>query len=91
MITVYISSVTLKKELHSQQNHIETVLRGKHVAYQLIDIASNPAYKDEMRARCGDETALAPQIFNGDFHCGDYKSFQQAVEEERILEYLRVS
>lgn len=36
----------------------------------MIDVASDPAYKDEMRQRCGDETALAPQIFSGDYHCG---------------------
>ncbi|XP_076451397.1 SH3 domain-binding glutamic acid-rich-like protein 3 [Babylonia areolata] len=91
MIIVYISSVALKKELHSQQNHIETVLRAKQVPYRMVDIASDPAFKEEMRRKCGNETALAPQIFNEDFHCGDYKSFQQAVEEENVLEYLRVS
>ena len=57
-------------QLHAQQNHIETVLRGKQVQYEMIDIASDPAYREEMRQRCGDETALAPQIFSGDFHCG---------------------
>ncbi|KAK7093908.1 SH3 domain-binding glutamic acid-rich-like protein 3 isoform X2 [Littorina saxatilis] len=91
MITVYVSSVSFNKRLHSQQNHIETVLRAAHVQYEMIDIASDPAYKDEMRQRCGNETAVAPQVFNGDYYCGDYVSFQQAVEEERIREYLRVS
>ncbi|KAK7093907.1 SH3 domain-binding glutamic acid-rich-like protein 3 isoform X1 [Littorina saxatilis] len=90
-IVIYVAGDTADRNLHSQQNHIETVLRAAHVQYEMIDIASDPAYKDEMRQRCGNETAVAPQVFNGDYYCGDYVSFQQAVEEERIREYLRVS
>jgi len=90
-IIVYITSVTFNKALHTQQNHIETVLKAKQLPYQIIDIAQEAGRKDEMREKCGNETAVAPQIFNDDQYCGDYKSFQQAVEEETILSYLKVA
>ncbi|KAH9487654.1 SH3 domain-binding glutamic acid-rich-like protein 3 [Bulinus truncatus] len=88
-IIVYITSVTFKKELHTQQGHIETVLKAKQLPYQLIDIAQDVSKKDEMRVKCGDETAVAPQIFNEDSYCGDYKTFQQAVEEDKVLSFLK--
>jgi len=90
-IVVYITSVTFNKQLHTQQSHIETVLKAKQLPHTLIDIATDPDKKDEMRAKCGNETAVAPQIFNEDVYCGDYKTFQQAVEEDRILSYLKVA
>ncbi|KAL8571219.1 hypothetical protein ACOMHN_010680 [Nucella lapillus] len=90
MITVYISSVTLKKELHAQQSHIETVLRAKHLPFELIDIATQTDQKDIMREKIGNPTALAPQIFSDGVYCGDYQSFSQAVEEEDVLTYLKV-
>ncbi|CAL1540557.1 unnamed protein product [Lymnaea stagnalis] len=89
-IIVYITSVTFKKELHTQQGHIETVLKAKQLPYQFIDIALDVSKKDEMREKCGNETAVAPQIFNDDYYCGDYKTFQQAVEEDRVLSFLKV-
>jgi len=89
-IIVYTTSVTFKKELHTQQNHIETVLRAKQLDFQIIDIATDAGKKDEMREKMGDETAVAPQIFNGDQYCGDYKAFQQAVEEEIVLSFLKL-
>ena len=57
-------------QLHTQQNHIETVLRAKQLDFQIIDIATDAGKKDEMREKMGDETAVAPQIFNGDQYCG---------------------
>ncbi|KAK0063756.1 SH3 domain-binding glutamic acid-rich-like protein 3, partial [Biomphalaria pfeifferi] len=56
--------------MHTQQGHIETVLKAKQLPYQLIDIAQDTSKKDEMRLKCGNETAVAPQIFNEDFYCG---------------------
>ncbi|KAK3759629.1 hypothetical protein RRG08_008211 [Elysia crispata] len=90
-IIVYITSVTFKKEMHNQQSHIETVLRAKQLDFKLIDIAKDTSKKDEMRQKCGNDTAIAPQIFNDDVYIGNYPAFAQAVEEERILEFLKVA
>ncbi|BFZ23648.1 hypothetical protein BsWGS_26687 [Bradybaena similaris] len=90
-IIVYVTSVTFKKELHTQQNHIETVLKAKQLQYQFIDIAQDVSKKEEMRERCGNESAVAPQIFNEDNYCGDYRLFQQAVEEDRVLSFLKLT
>lgn len=57
-------------QLHTQQNHIETVLKAKQLAYRFIDIAQDVSKKEEMREKCGNETAVAPQIFNEDYYCG---------------------
>uniref|UniRef100_A0A0B6ZKU6 SH3 domain-binding glutamic acid-rich-like protein n=1 Tax=Arion vulgaris TaxID=1028688 RepID=A0A0B6ZKU6_9EUPU len=90
-IIVYVTSVTFKKALHTQQNHIETVLKAKQLPYLFIDIAQDTSKKEEMREKCGDETAVAPQIFNDDHYCGDYRSFQLAVEEDTVLSFLKVT
>lgn len=77
--------------MHNAQSHIETVLRAKQLDFELIDIAKDSSKKDEMRAKCGDDTAVAPQIFNDDVYIGGYAPFAQAVEEERVLEFLKVA
>ncbi|KAK6175243.1 hypothetical protein SNE40_013748 [Patella caerulea] len=89
-ITIYVTTISCAKNIASQQQHIETVLKAKHVDYELIDIASCEGKKDEMREKMGDPTALPPQIFNGDIYCGNYEAFQNSVEEEDVMTFLHL-
>ncbi|XP_046360037.1 SH3 domain-binding glutamic acid-rich-like protein 3 [Haliotis rufescens] len=89
-IKVYVSSMSPNANTVCQQNKIEQVLEAKKVSFIKIDIASNPDYKDEMRAIMGDERGLAPQICNGNEYCGNYETFADAIELGTLFEFLKL-
>ncbi|XP_013408695.1 SH3 domain-binding glutamic acid-rich-like protein 3 isoform X2 [Lingula anatina] len=89
-IRVYISSVSSNLELKKQQQRIQMVLSGKNIDAQYIDISSNNAAKEFMRASAG-PSSLPPQLFNGEEYLGDYQAFEEAVEDERLMEFLKLN
>ena len=46
--------------------------------------------KANAKRRIGQKVALAPQIFNDDFYCGDYEDFQEANENRCLEKFLRI-
>ncbi|XP_025082709.1 SH3 domain-binding glutamic acid-rich-like protein 3 [Pomacea canaliculata] len=74
--------------IRKQQSHMKDVLDGKKVKYEEIDISSSSEDRDKMRELCGDPKALPPQIFRGNKYLGDYQAFANAVEDEKIEEFL---
>ncbi|KAK9531643.1 hypothetical protein VZT92_011054 [Zoarces viviparus] len=89
-IKVYYTSVSCSKEMKKQQQQIFDVLSSKKIKYEPVDIAQDSTVKDLMRKLVGDETALPPQIFNGDNYCGDYKAYENAIEEEALERFLKI-
>ena len=49
---------------------MEMVLSGKKIAFIKVDVSMDSDGRDKMREIVGDETALPPQIANGDSYCG---------------------
>lgn len=88
-IKVFVTPMT---KTVAQQNRIELVLMANKIHFVKIDITEKPEYKDEMRAIMGDDTGLAPQIANGDQYCGDFKSFENAIEDGHVavFEFLKL-
>ncbi|XP_013408690.1 SH3 domain-binding glutamic acid-rich-like protein 3 [Lingula anatina] len=89
-IRVYISSVSDNLELKKQQHRIQMVLSGENIDAQYIDISSNAAAKEFMREKAGPFT-VPPQLFNGEEYLGDYQAFEEAVEDRRLMEFLKLN
>ena len=60
------SSFQLKK----RQERILTILTGKRIPFEMVDIAVNEDDKHRMRHLCGVPTALPPQVFKGEKYLG---------------------
>uniref|UniRef100_UPI00398F5A32 SH3 domain-binding glutamic acid-rich-like protein 3 n=1 Tax=Pristiophorus japonicus TaxID=55135 RepID=UPI00398F5A32 len=90
-VQVYISSVSASREVRSTQLEVERVLEIKRIKFKQIDISVSEALLEEMRSRIGNPNALPPQIFNGDSYCGDYQQFYDAVENEDIYHFLKLT
>lgn len=90
-ITIFISSVSSNRELKKRQERILTILEGKRIPFEKIDIAVNEEDKHKMRNMCGVPTALPPQVFKGEKYLGDYDAFDEAVETDQLQEFLAVS
>ncbi|KAG9269789.1 SH3 domain-binding glutamic acid-rich-like protein 3 [Astyanax mexicanus] len=80
-IVVYFSSASGSREVKQRQSEIFQFLDSKKIIYRALDITQSSDVKDEMRRKVGNNTALPPQIFNGDKYCGDYQAFSDAVED----------
>ncbi|XP_068564357.1 SH3 domain-binding glutamic acid-rich-like protein 3 [Cebidichthys violaceus] len=89
-IKVYYSSVSSCQKMKKHQQHIFDVLTAKKINYEAVDIARDVKFKDLMRELAGNNTALPPQICNGNNYCGDYKAFENAIEEEALESFLKL-
>jgi len=88
-ITVYVSTVSSNMELKKQQQKIKMVLDGKKIEYVIADIATFPDLKTKMKEIAG-ENATAPQLAKDDEYLGDFDAFDAAVEDERLMEFLKL-
>ncbi|XP_040015924.1 SH3 domain-binding glutamic acid-rich-like protein 3 [Gasterosteus aculeatus] len=89
-IKVFYTSVTSSREIKKTQQKIFDILDSKKINYDALDISQEVKVKDLMRELAGDPTALPPQIFNGNNYCGDYKAFDNAIEEESLEKFLKL-
>lgn len=89
-LRIYISSVSSNLGMKKQQERIKTVLDGKRVSYEVVDIAVNEEDKLRMRELCDDPTALPPRLFKGERYLGDYGAFDDAVEMGTLTEFLQL-
>ncbi|KAL4661018.1 hypothetical protein GN956_G1643 [Arapaima gigas] len=89
-IVVYFSSVSGSRDVKDQQAKIFQYLESKKIKYEGIDISVSSSIKEDMRRKTGNPTAMPPQIFNKGVYCGDYSKFSEAVEDEKVEEFLRL-
>ncbi|KAI7794287.1 SH3 domain-binding glutamic acid-rich-like protein 3 [Triplophysa rosa] len=80
-VTVYFSSVSGSREVKQQQSEIFQFLDAKKIKYFAVDISQSPEKKEEMKKKVGNQSAMPPQVFNGDKYCGDYQKFFEAIED----------
>lgn len=57
-------------QVKSQQAEVMRILESKNIQFELIDISVGGDLRDTMRSKCGNPTAVPPQIFNDDQYCG---------------------
>lgn len=80
-----------------KQEYVMSVLKARKIEYEEVDISdpTREAEKQFMREKTppkeGRAVPLPPQIFNSDDYCGDYESFQDAVECNTVFELLKLS
>ncbi|EFX82293.1 hypothetical protein DAPPUDRAFT_210791 [Daphnia pulex] len=99
VVKFYISMVSGNKEMKKRQMKAQLIMESKGVNFQVIDIC-DPNNEDErtfMRknavGRNNARNAVPPQFFNDDHedsYCGDYEGFDEAVENDRIEEFLKL-
>lgn len=89
-IRVFFTSVSSSVEMKKKQERIFSVLTSKHIPFVAVDISQNPDDRQLMRKIAGDPKALPPQICKGDAYCGDFTSFENAIEEERLEAFLKL-
>lgn len=95
-IVVYISTVASNLDIKKKQQKVEMILESKFkqggpVTLEYVDVAASEADKKKMRDLSGNPKALPPQFFNGDTYCGDYDAFDEAVESDALLQFLRLA
>ncbi|XP_028317098.1 SH3 domain-binding glutamic acid-rich-like protein 3 [Gouania willdenowi] len=90
-IKLYYTTVTASRTVKSQQAEVMRILDSKSIQYELIDISLGTELRDEMRNKAGDPTAVPPQIFNEDQYCGNYEMFSDAVEEDKVEQFLKMA
>ncbi|XP_028413851.1 SH3 domain-binding glutamic acid-rich-like protein 3 [Dendronephthya gigantea] len=89
-IVLYCTSVTSSIEIKKEQQRIEMVLTGKGIAFEKVDISLVEGAKEKMRELAGDKTALPPQLCRGDKYLGNYKQFDEAIENEELNKFLQI-
>ncbi|XP_034383676.1 SH3 domain-binding glutamic acid-rich-like protein 3 [Cyclopterus lumpus] len=89
-IKVFYSSVSGSLEIKKGQQKIFDVLNSKKINHEALDITQETKTKDLMRELAGNPTALPPQICNGNNYCGDYKAFENAIEEDTLESFLKL-
>jgi SH3 domain-binding glutamic acid-rich protein len=71
-------------------------LSGHSIEFQQIDIA-DPIYEEDkaFMIENSKENAkglvLTPQIFKDDEYCGDYRQFEEAIENEELFQFLKLA
>jgi hypothetical protein len=62
-------------QIKKQQQKIEMILDSKKIPYDKRDVAASEEDKKKMRELSGNQTALPPQLVNGEQYCGVSRLF----------------
>ncbi|XP_023154228.1 SH3 domain-binding glutamic acid-rich-like protein 3 [Amphiprion ocellaris] len=88
-LTLFYTSVSSSVQIKKSQDKIKAVLESLKIPFIMVDIAQSSEDRETMRRICGNPTALPPQLAHGDVYCGDFAAFENAIEEERLEEFLK--
>jgi len=96
VIKVYFSSVSGNKEIKRKQDFVISILEGKKIAFEAIDI-SDPTREDDKKfmqqhgkPAGNDKVPMPPQIFSEGDYCGDYDGFHEANEINELDSFLKI-
>ncbi|XP_028996349.1 SH3 domain-binding glutamic acid-rich-like protein 3 [Betta splendens] len=89
-VTLFITNVSSSVKIKKEQERIINVLESKKIPFKCVDISQNNADKDRMREIAGNPTALPPQISNDKHYCGDFNAFEEAVEDNNLMKFLKL-
>ncbi|KAM9319340.1 SH3 domain-binding glutamic acid-rich-like protein 3 [Gastrophryne carolinensis] len=84
-----ITTVSSSRETKAQQTEMIRVLDSCGKPYETVDISQNNDLRAEMREKCGNPTALPPQLFCGDRYLGGYMEMMNAVEDGQLDSFLQ--
>ncbi|XP_034555694.1 SH3 domain-binding glutamic acid-rich-like protein 3 [Notolabrus celidotus] len=89
-LKVFYASASGCMEMKKKQERIFSVLESKKIEFDRVDITQGSDQKDLMRQIAGNQTALPPQISNGNDYCGDFAAFENAIEMEELEQFLKL-
>ncbi|KAG8588728.1 hypothetical protein GDO81_006077 [Engystomops pustulosus] len=87
-LDLYITSVTSFRETKAQQNEMMRILDTRGVTYKTVDISVDKCLLEEMREKCGNPSAVPPQLFLGNKYLGGYPELMDAVEDGEADKFL---
>ncbi|XP_040193955.1 SH3 domain-binding glutamic acid-rich-like protein 3 [Rana temporaria] len=87
-LKMYMTTVTSSRETKAQQHEMVRVLDTSGLPYETVDIAVDNILRTEMREKCGNPSALPPQLFLGDKYLGNYDDMMRAVEDGELKKFL---
>ncbi|KAL3861210.1 hypothetical protein ACJMK2_007261 [Sinanodonta woodiana] len=87
-IKLYMTSITTSREIFNRQTRIKQVLDAKGIEYEEIDLSKDQDKRNEMREKAGIPDLLPPALFNENIYCGDFETFEDAVEDGTLKKYL---
>ncbi|KAM8977428.1 SH3 domain-binding glutamic acid-rich-like protein 3 [Pelodytes ibericus] len=88
-VKVYITSVTGSRQIKSEQCEVMRILESKSIKFETVDISVDNVLREEMREKAGNPKAFPPQIFNGNYYCGNYEQLAAAAEDETLEKFLK--
>ncbi|ETN76738.1 SH3-binding, glutamic acid-rich protein [Necator americanus] len=95
-LKVFIASITANPEIRKRVQRTLMILDGLSIPFDAIDITKpgneeqrmfmrEHAVKDDVKC-----TPLPPQFFYNEEYLGNFVDFEEAVEDDRIAEFLRL-
>ncbi|XP_066555711.1 SH3 domain-binding glutamic acid-rich protein isoform X13 [Amia ocellicauda] len=94
VIKVFLATSSGSTAIKKKQQEVVGFLEANKIDYAQMDIASNEENRMWMRENVpGDKKPtngipLPPQIFNEEGYCGDYETFFDAKEDNRVFAFL---
>ncbi|KAL6731059.1 hypothetical protein Aduo_001969 [Ancylostoma duodenale] len=95
-LKVFIASITANPEIRKRVQRTLMILDGLSIPFDAIDITKpgNEEQRMFMREHAIKEdvkgTPLPPQFFYNEEYLGNFVDFEEAVEDDRIAEFLRL-
>jgi len=96
VVKFYIAKICVSQHVKKQQTRAQMIMESKGVAFETIDITAD-GMEDERNfmlenacPRMDGQRPIPPQFFNRDEYLGDYEDFTEAIDLNRLEDFLRV-
>lgn len=95
VVKFYVSMISGNKEMKKRQMKAQLLMESKGVKFEVIDIADPNSedakiFMQKNADKKGARHPVPPQFFQEDEYCGDYDGFDEANENDRLEEFLKL-
>ncbi|KAI8148980.1 SH3-binding, glutamic acid-rich protein-domain-containing protein [Fennellomyces sp. T-0311] len=89
LVQVYVSSVSANPTIKRNQEALQNLLTAKQIKFQVVDVAQSEPALQHMRKQNVGNTRNLPQVFVGGEYRGPYDDAVNAMETDKLSEFLR--
>ena len=96
VVKFYVANICGNQHVKRQQTRAQMIMESKGVAFEIIDITAdgmehekNFMLENALPSADG-ERPIPPQFFNQDEYLGDYDDFAEAIELNKLEDFLKV-
>lgn len=94
VLRIFFTSTTGRRDIRKGQIHLFSVLSSWKYPYQAIDLGAPENERERqllstIAKKSDDGQVILPQIFHQDEYCGDYRDFLEAIEGEKMSNFLK--